>query len=65
MDFMVKYEVISPAVLASIVEKQFECLCDWHEINEDSCLFIVFLPNDSKISRTEIQEFVKQRITTY
>ena len=63
MDFMVNYEVISPAVLASIVEKQFECLCDWHEIDEDSCLFIVFLPDDSKILRIEIQKFIEQRIT--
>lgn len=38
---IIEYAKVSPAVLATIVEKAFACLCDWHDIDEDFFEFIV------------------------
>ena len=37
-----KYEKVSPAVLASNLERAFNCMCFWHEIDEDTFEFSVF-----------------------
>ena len=38
---IIEYAVISPAVLASRVEKAFSCLCNWKDIDEDYFEFTV------------------------
>ena len=38
---IIEYAVISPAVLASKVEKAFSCLCNWKDIDEDYYEFTV------------------------
>lgn len=39
--FVIEYAMISPAVLATIVENTFDCFCDWHDVNEDFFEFVV------------------------
>lgn len=39
---IIEYATISPAVLASIIERGFSCLCNWRDINEDYFEFSVF-----------------------
>ena len=41
MTVIIEYATISPAVLASKVEKTFSCLCNWRDIDEDYFEFTV------------------------
>ena len=41
MTVIIEYAVISPAVLASKIEKAFTCLCNWRDIDEDYFEFTV------------------------
>jgi hypothetical protein len=46
---IIDYEKISPAVLASIVERKYaDALCNWSDINEDSFEFRVYGVADIK-----------------
>jgi hypothetical protein len=39
---IIDYATISPAVLANIVEKAFDCFCNWSDIDEDFFKFSVY-----------------------
>lgn len=39
---IIDYAKISPAVLATMVERAFGCLCSWTDIDEDFFEFRVF-----------------------
>ena len=41
MTVIIEYATISPAVLASKIEKVFTCLCNWRDIDEDYFEFTV------------------------
>ena len=41
MTVIIEYAVISPAVLATKIEKAFTCLCNWRDIDEDYFEFTV------------------------
>ena len=54
--FVIKYATISPAVLASIVEHNFNCLCNWYDINEDFFEIVVFWGSINKAA--ELEDFL-------
>ena len=56
MSIRVSYEVVSPAVLATIVEKEFEVLCTWRDINEDYFTLVVF----DDINREQLQKIIER-----
>lgn len=43
---IIDYTVISPAVLATIVERAVSCLCNWKDIDEDYFEFTIFCCED-------------------
>ena len=49
---IIRYEAISPAVLANIVEKSLNCVCNWVDIDEDCFEFqILFCDNLAEAER--------------
>ena len=51
--FIIEYTMISPAVLATIVENTFDCLCNWHDVNEDFFEFVVLWISADKVAELE------------
>ena len=56
--FVIKYAMISPAVLATIVENTFDCFCDWHDVNEDFFEFVVLWISAYKVA--ELEDFLSE-----
>lgn len=55
---IIAYERISPAVLANRIEKAFDCLCNWHDIDEDFFEFSVFYCKDLEMLEDVLAEYV-------
>lgn len=56
---IIEYAVISPAVLASRVERAFEgCVCRWKDIDEDYFEFSVFFCHDLAELEDVLAEFM-------
>lgn len=56
--FIIEYAMISPAVLATIVENTFDCFCDWHDVNEDFFEFVVLWISADKVA--ELEDFLSK-----
>lgn len=52
------YALISPAVLAQRVEKAFNCLCSWSDIDEDFFEFRVYGCSDLASLEDVLAEYV-------
>lgn len=55
---IVEYAVISPAVLASRVERAFNCLTSWKDLGEDAFEFSVFGCTDLEMLEDVLAEYV-------
>ena len=55
---IIEYAVISPAVLASKIEKAFTCLCNWRDIDEDYFEFTVIGACDMNELEDVLAEYV-------
>lgn len=56
---IIDYAKISPAVLATIVERAFSsALCDWTDIDDDYCEFRVWGVNDLAMLEDILAEYV-------
>jgi len=55
---IIEYAKISPAVLASRIEKAFECLTNWRDIDEDYFEFSVYGRFDLAELEDVLAEFV-------
>lgn len=55
---IIAYERISPMVLALRIEKGFECLCNWHDIDEDFFEFSVMYCHDLEMLEDVLAEYV-------
>lgn len=56
MSIRLSYEIISPAVLATIVEKELEVLCTWRDINEDYFSFVVF----GDVDKSQVEKIIER-----
>ena len=55
---IISYERISPVVLANRIERGFECLCVWRDINEDFFELSVFYCEDLDMLEDVLAEYV-------
>ena len=55
---IISYERISPAVLANRIERGFECLCSWRDIDEDFFEFSVWYCKDLDMLEDVLAEYV-------
>ena len=56
---IIDYAVVSPAVLATIIERAFKCaLCDWFDIDEDSFEFRVMGCDDLEMLEDILAKYV-------
>ena len=55
---IIEYAVISPSVLASIIEKAFNCLTVWIDLNEDYFEFSVYGCTDLAELEDVLAEYV-------
>lgn len=55
---IISYEKISPVVLANRLEKAFDCLCSWKDINEDFFEFSVYYCKDLEMLEDVLAEYV-------
>ena len=56
--FVIEYAIISPAVLATIVENTFDCFCDQHDVNEDFFEFVALWISADKVA--ELEDFLSK-----
>ena len=55
---IIEYSVVSPAVLAYIVEKAFNCLCVWHDLGEDAFEFSIYKCADLAMLEDFLAEYM-------